>query len=757
MQTNVEQALIGYGVRRLAEATGGDGGELAGQISETQMPAEEIWEAYERVLAGGQPTEPEEVLTSVFSLIATEKDQPQPSYYSAQPLALKREVLFPVSKATAQRTGPDLWEKFAREWGTTLAPNAKIPFETFYHLYHKYAWAVPCNYGERGVSLFEGWKGVAALVCATGAGWIEGPADKFTLIGGDIPGIQRFVYTITSKGAAKGLRGRSFFIQLLGDAVVRRVLAELHLGTANVVYNAGGNFMLLGPSEVTEEKIQGIGRAVNQVLLAHFSGDLALAIGSASVPREAIGGQAQDDGNWVTCEGRLKEAINRAKRRPFADLAAKDWDLVFQPEGKGGDRYCAICRTELEEGQGRPLRDEEAMELGAEGELVCDDCHGFEALAQSLAQEDIRLIIGSGEPGTASWQRILNELTAIGPEPGLAYTLTSEAPPPSALVYALSPDQFSIHTTHGFRWLANTTPRQPVPDHPRHKQIRPVNEMADVATSAFKRVGVLRMDVDNLGQVFVTGVPDRSMTLTSGLSAALDRFFAGWLDEMMQATMKDPGMVGVAKGKPELFYIIYAGGDDLFVVGTWDRIPCLAQHIRGEFSDYTGEHPVLSLSAGISVEEPKSPIYRAAERAGEALEHGAKERRDAEEHLVKDGISFLEETYSWEEFEEIQGTTETLIGLVKKGVPRRVIMLLRGVYGRWLKDRESGRATSTHPFYGPWMWLQAYALTRFKSQHSRAEKDLDAMQKQVILGGKIDTLGLATRWAEYLTRGGEGS
>jgi hypothetical protein len=98
-----------------------------------------------------------------------------------------------------------------------------------------------------------------------------------------------------------------------------------------------------------------------------------------------------------------------------------------------------------------------------------------------------------------------------------------------------------------------------------------------------------------------------------------------------------------------------------------------------------------------------------------------------------------------------------LIGLVRSGVPRRAITLLRGIYGRWLKDRESGRATRTHPFYGPWMWLQAYALTRFKAQHPKATAELTALQKEVILGGKIGTLGLATRWAEYLTRGGERS
>ena len=36
----------------------------------------------------------------------------------------------------------------------------------------------------------------------------------FRLIGGDFSGVQRFIYTISSRGALKGLRGRSFFLEL---------------------------------------------------------------------------------------------------------------------------------------------------------------------------------------------------------------------------------------------------------------------------------------------------------------------------------------------------------------------------------------------------------------------------------------------------------------------------------------------------------------------------------------------------------------
>ncbi|MBM4425645.1 MAG: hypothetical protein FJ031_00255 [Chloroflexi bacterium] len=46
------------------------------------------------------------------------------------------------------------------------------------------------------------------------------------LIGDDISGIQKFIYTITSKKAAQTLRGRSFYLQLLTEVVMGFVLAD---------------------------------------------------------------------------------------------------------------------------------------------------------------------------------------------------------------------------------------------------------------------------------------------------------------------------------------------------------------------------------------------------------------------------------------------------------------------------------------------------------------------------------------------------
>ena len=100
--------------------------------------------------------------------------------------------------------------------------------ERFFHLMRKYATTLPNTYGEPGVSLFEQWKMIAALVGISDD--VNRPPAWLGLVGGDIPGIQRTINTITSKGAAKAMRGRSAFVQLLGTRWSRNCWTSLGWG-----------------------------------------------------------------------------------------------------------------------------------------------------------------------------------------------------------------------------------------------------------------------------------------------------------------------------------------------------------------------------------------------------------------------------------------------------------------------------------------------------------------------------------------------
>lgn len=47
------------------------------------------------------------------------------------------------------------------------------------------------------------------------------------LIGADLSGIQSYIYQVVSKYAGKNLKGRSFYLRILSDSIVRFLLKEL--------------------------------------------------------------------------------------------------------------------------------------------------------------------------------------------------------------------------------------------------------------------------------------------------------------------------------------------------------------------------------------------------------------------------------------------------------------------------------------------------------------------------------------------------
>ena len=82
----------------------------------------------------------------------------------------------------------------------------------------------------------------------------------------------------------------------------------------------------------------------------------------------------------------------------------------------------------------------------------------------------------------------------------------------------------------------------------------------DEGESSFRRLGVLRMDVDNLGYIFQKGMLPERTTLSryAALSRSFDYFFSGYLNTIQQETA------------PHTSFIIYSGGDDLFIIAAWN-------------------------------------------------------------------------------------------------------------------------------------------------------------------------------------------
>jgi CRISPR-associated protein Csm1 len=161
-------------------------------------------------------------------------------------------------------------------------------------------------------------------------------------------------------------------------------------------------------------------------------------------------------------------------------------------------------------------------------------------------------------------------------------------------------------------------------------------------------IGALRMDVDNMGNMFskIGSLPELSVK-----SRMLNLFFKVYLNEICAGNLgeedkptdivvknyqeKNPD--GTNKGRN--VSVVYAGGDDLFILGAWDETAELAFDIQRCFARFTGgsfdsEKKGCGISGGLTLHQPKFPLYQMAQKSGEA-EHVAKNETGQKK---KDGL-----------------------------------------------------------------------------------------------------------------------
>jgi CRISPR-associated protein Csm1 len=701
-----------------------------------------------------------------------------------------------------------LWKEFSNE--AERIPKGAGRFETFYNLYKKYAWYIPGTLNMDGISLFEQFKAVTAI-----SHCLEKGTEELLLVGGDLPGIQSMLYTITSKGAAKSLRGRSFYLQILCDILVHSVIRELSLSSANIIYSAGGNFKMLASAQ-DKETLQSLRREINSRLLDAHRGDLFVAMDWVELNIDDVVNE-----NFSRKVTDLVQNIAKQKRTWFAEHASNRYNDIFGIQGKGGPtgseleakNYCEVCHVEVD----KNTRDFDLDERTTK----CDQCKSFEDLSPILRRsffivESRKKSIMEAKPinekyrtssfGKPSWDDIMeslgykcmfeNDTSKLDKNKRLSIYKTNSCD--------FLPETIEDNWDYGFRFIGNTTPTmdeksvkdmlEKYGESHNQEEIRNTNVMADLDATGIKRYGILRMDVDWLGKAFSDRLTKKDILHTSALSASLSLFFNGWLNCICGSMAQDwKEEISKIVGEPnestksKLPYIIYSGGDDLFIVGSWDVMPILAERIRNDFVSYVTKGyvsneqiestPCMTISAGISIFTTKFPIYQAAELAKDALDDKAKGRKikqGNEEKEVKDAINFLDVTVGWEDFEAVKNMAFELSKMIKPeknedkskdvpSVPRSFLTLLKQIADTYTEDAKKNESGIV---YGKWMWQLAYSLQSMKER----TKSPELKQQIMKIGGSIHDLGtvngsanwkmikyldLPVRWAEFLIRGGQ--
>ena len=639
-----------------------------------------------------------------------------------------------------------LWKSFKNEFKFIQANTYRAFAETLLNLLQKYASCVPSSTIDfPDVSLYDHLKTTAAIsVCLYDFYQAkEANENQFLLIGADFSGIQPYIYQIVSKYAGKNLKGRSFYLSILSDTIVRYLVKELNLFQANIVYNSGGSFYLLAPNtEFVKTQLEKAIKTIEEHLFAKHGTSLFVAIDSVELSKDAL--MHKNGQHLGKIWGDLFVKRDRKKQAKFASQIIAHYANFFEPTMQGG-------KAKRDSITGEEFSPEEAPI--AIGNLTLKQATAEQIeLGKKLRGTNL-IVIKEGEP-LPYWK----DKTQITPANlGFTYYFLSSENDLNAMKDELkaSADKVTVVTLNGINgdcsfmqtmngvnniyalsfYGGNEIDRKNAPT---------FEEMCE--NNNFSRMGVLRMDVDNLGSIFQKGIaPDRAtLSRYAALSRSFDFFFSGYLNTIWRET------------NPNRSFIVYSGGDDVFIVGSWDVMIELAKRIRNDFREFTCGNPAFTLSGGIAIVPAKFPIMKGADES-------ETEEKQAKNHTCKshskNTLSFMDTPLNWDnEFPIVEKLKDSLCGWLKREqLPKSFISKLMMHYENAdMKDHKIGKAKT--------YWMLTYDLSRLKSRSNEEKvnllidnciKEVCDKNKGTLNGEPIQTdyhplelWAFAARWAE---------
>lgn len=779
-------------------------------------------------------------LFSVFNnLQVNGKSNADPNVaFALKTLGLGHESIFPTH--LKQEDVESLKDQYHKLWKKFEVDFERLPSDSFsgfeeslFYLLRKYTWCISSNtWDMANVSLFDHLKTTAAIADSLYlASKDEAFKEAFNfskqydylaegyyplmMVGVDISGIQSFIYDVASKKAAQSLKGRSFYLQLLMDAILQKFKEKpIYAKAGHTLYASGGKAYLLLPNTTeVNEKIfgkDGIKETVENELWKEHKGKIAINLETAGF---AYHSRPKDNAwqTWVETENQpgerkyishvwkaLSDKLNHQKNQKFKSRLINHFDEYFDEkhsdlqsggntEGDNGIKTCAVTGEEIigkheklddntvvkpavkrQTDLGKTLKDadyiisfkgkpEDDKYLGDRAKskitVLSTNYYLFDKEELKKDKAEFRSKISSADVSKVSTINKLNFLDAPLKGQQVSYGF-----------------EFYGGNEQAYHRNKNGSPKNKLNDKkeeiPNVKDEKTFDELAKTSSDKDKNtlLGVLRMDIDNLGKLFIKGLKPEQLSLSTyaTLSFQLELFFSGYLN-----TLRDSEVESDENGIPkkdkngntvyqfrDWLNILYSGGDDLFVVGRWDKTIAFAEIVKEHFKQFT-HRPDISLSGGTAFVHEKFPIAKAAQMAGEA-ESASKARED------KNAMTFFGETIGWdEEFETVKILKDKLVKYTTlKNKPLSKAILHKLILYNEIKDQHLNNPNQK-PDYS-FIWHTSYYLKRYVEKYKPKENQedkkivdfvLNELQQNLFDSSKnafryYELAALAARWAE---------
>ena len=555
-----------------------------------------------------------------------------------------------------------LWNAFFEEFARATALGSFELFaETLLSLSERYTFAIPSSTVDQpDIPLHDHHRAVAAVACALYR-WHEadGSLDdvrrirdrettKFCFLVGDLSGIQDGLFRLAAqrvRGANRILRARSFLLSMIVEAGALLCRRELALAPFSVLQAAGGRFLILAPARSDlEERLATLRRQIDAWMMDRFLGEVTLNIGLT----EPIAGAGLTLERFSDVQAALRHAAAVAKLRP-AELAYRAVHRRQFPLGEA----CSACGV-------RPAE-------SADGALYCRPCNEERRLGGDLPHTHVFRFSEAPAGGIAlfgglnlEWGRFREADIKLWRSAFRLWGDATEKPAGPVLPLRFLANYVPLwdgELTQAYRSLVSpeTLKEEAEPGSPKLFEMIAADavEVLDSGDSETELAGesmlaVLKADVDRLGELFTRGLGTPSLARFATLSRMLDFFFSAQLMKRVRERFPDT-------------YTVYAGGDDLLLIGPWRQMIELALALRTEFERWCGANANVTLSAGVEFAKAHHPLTRTAPAADERLDAA----KDAGRNRIS-AVDLLPQP--WESFARAWADAEALNRLLRAGV-----------------------------------------------------------------------------------------
>lgn len=516
-------------------------------------------------------------------------------------------------------------------------------------------------------------------------------------VGGDLSGIQKYLYNISSHKAAVSLKGRSAKLSdYMNDWCegIKAVALKAGAKEAEPIYCSGGKFyIIIDISENREVIINAIDKkseTIKEKLWTEQMGQLGINI--AYTPFfENTDGTVNVDGKTNQNCGELWKIVNAKfvvqKNQKYKSILIEQYDRFFKPIAIGGKpKVCAI--TGIESEKCIPLYDD-------------TDNRPIDGKDNFYVLPIVREQVINGE---------------------------------------------KLRDKYGFKDF---------------------DQYADGT-----ELGILRMDVDGLGKRFIKGF--KSIDEYTTYSNSLTKFFEEDIKKLQEQNEYK-----------SYLNIIYAGGDDLFIVGRWDKVIDFAELIHEKVENAAfnkvNEEDKIHISGGVAVVKSTFPIAKAADLAGEAEEQAKQFDGEKYGYGKKNAFHMLGKTVSWanprpikinnqkdivsllrnpesnkeiSEFDFVKWYKDKFVILITKHSLSKSILHKIMLYSS-IADRNKTLKKEVPKDYS-YIWHLSYYLTRYAKRYEKSMEICkfcyNLRDNELRNERKLELIALAARWAELLLK-----